>query len=281
MAHSARRILLYSQRTYIHDLPAFPVSWTTTLMVYFLGVTSMHYAALTVALLAVSNQYFRFVFSSSSGNQTLRYIPTERDFQTLQDAYYQSLGPSVIIEKRGDGSSGFLVPVEIQYSPLGGRGLFTKANITKGQIVSNIRTGAFEDHAHCRRFLRKVPDHLVKETVEWLYLSGHQGDSEAYVYIDLDEGNMLNHGDSPEWSEGRPPYRNLAQVGNQNIALRDIHEGEELLLDYHYFLILKDGNAFTRPPWYDNLREEYGLEDVSDFLVERNRAILEKYSDEM
>ena len=196
-------------------------------------------------------------------------IPTASDFVAIREAYFAAKANSrdpydeevdAAFRENPSGAH-YFVPLEIRVSTFGGRGLFTKQPVAKGQPVSGyIPSGIFRSEDEWRRFLELLPsDHLRYDAVVWSYVllwmdedeENRNKDQETFVVaLDLDERSLLNHGilTAVESSPTSPILNShglhALSAGDANvqendedylIATRDIVGGEELFSDYGTF----------------------------------------------
>ena len=109
-----------------------------------------------------------------------------------------------------------------------GKGLFTKQNIKKGELVWTIQK---ENH----EFIESLEDaqskfHDEKSFLRFLEVSVGHSAHPGKVMFAFDQGQYFNHSNMPNCGElvGRNPF-NL-------YALRDIHAGEELTESYSNYI---------------------------------------------
>lgn len=110
--------------------------------------------------------------------------------------------------------------VKVATDPKMGLGLFAKESIPKGSMVWEFVEGIDI----------KIPVSTVEKmsTVYREYFKKYAwieiGEEEFY-YSSCDLSNFMNHSYDP----------NVGSNGNKSIALRDVHAGEELFIDYSSF----------------------------------------------
>jgi len=126
----------------------------------------------------------------------------------------------------------FLVPAEVAPSSLGGLGVFARAPLARGTLVADLTAGA---HLICEADYREAQragnPRVLRSAVRWL------GDH-FLCCEESDEADYLNHSFSP----------NILYLWGSCIALDDIAAGEELTVDYRYFLAERDETRFIDGP---------------------------------
>jgi hypothetical protein len=144
----------------------------------------------------------------------------------LRDAYRRAVHPensSISFEKK----SGMKVPYEVRLSPGKGRGLFTTEKIKKDVTIwESTMTGKFPDEISWRRYLSTIPYDLACESIVWSYVWRRDENDENAVYIDLDDGALMNH-----YNEGKEMNAIQTPEGFF-VTTRDIEEGEEIIISY-------------------------------------------------
>jgi SET domain len=178
-----------------------------------------------------------------------RPVHTLKDWLGMRDAYQAAVGlrRSSLTVSTGHG---FSVDVEATQADEKGRGVFAVSPIKKGALVwSTKMTARFGRGSDYRRFLASIRDDLACDVLQWAYVQSLEfEDSEttkAFISVDLDDGSFINSYNLEEHEEGGPNIGCDPEVAKefpgackQNyFALRDIEEGEELLLDYSEFAI--------------------------------------------
>jgi len=151
--------------------------------------------------------------------------------------------------------SGFFIPYEVRHSPGKGRGIFATDTIPQHtRIWTSRNTARFTSGDSYRRFLLSMPADLACDVMEWAYVEEFIEDV-LEIGVDLDDGSLTNSGGCRGnnllplggWVDGED-----SNIGDQDdcegtsFALREIVEGEEILIEYASFEV-EDG-------W-----EEFGL----------------------
>ena len=120
------------------------------------------------------------------------------------------------------------VDVEVKDSDNAGKGCFTKQRIPKGAVVDifPIEARIIKEEDYLKQ---QKNNHLVEQSgVRWVgnyFMIGYE----------ICEDDFINHSDNP----------NLLYHCGICFAKRDIDSGEELTVNYQYFLSKKDNNLFT------------------------------------
>lgn len=138
------------------------------------------------------------------------------------------------------------VEYEIRASPVGGRGVFVKEDVKKGQLVWKYSPEVVREHpddASVRRRLEGAKEEDVQDFLSHAYCW------EGKVVEILDDGKYFNHSRTPNTGL-------LPEDPDSSFALRDISRGEELFDDY---------SAHDTLPWYETICAEYGTESVTKF----------------
>ncbi|MBI1972366.1 MAG: SET domain-containing protein [Candidatus Aenigmarchaeota archaeon] len=129
----------------------------------------------------------------------------------------------------------FLVKTRVKKSGIHGKGVFSLERIRKGSVIALLSVGVLitrENHvAELGRSSR-----IIKQTIVRLA-------RDYFVYKkSLDNEDFINHSEKPTM---------LYHCG-ACFATRDIKPGEELTVDYRYFLAVDDNDNF-----YDKLSGKY------------------------
>jgi hypothetical protein len=165
-------------------------------------------------------------------------------WKTLRQSYIDFVGKekSTIIIQGDDGDDdGFFVDVRVRQSPGKGRGVFAAHGIQKGQhIWTGTKNMALLNNAEdYKRFLAFIPTDTACDILHDLgYVHIPDEDksdpSGARITLLLDDFAFVNVYDDPPGDIGCLEEHQDLHVGGCELnfyALRDIHEGEEILMD--------------------------------------------------
>jgi hypothetical protein len=160
-------------------------------------------------------------------------------------------------------NTGFLLPVQFQYAPGKGRGIYATHSIAKGEQIWDSRFRAvFDTECSTRTFLSKLSEEDQCKIMFWGYSNNFYGNGFQFM-VDFDGHGYMNHCDAASparntahYFEGEldTPYSTLPHIfaytwssGNVDqttlrkrtypgahgmYATRDIEAGEELCFDY-------------------------------------------------
>jgi hypothetical protein len=143
---------------------------------------------------------------------------------------------------------GFVISTEVKRAPGKGRGLFAAEDIPRGQLIwmSSKQTASFESGEDFKDFLDLLEVDEACDIIQMSYVYGTTTSNEGAMEIltELDNMTFVNSvededpdaGCLPEW-EARDPGGCIMNV----YALRDIENGEEILVDYSEMGAIKDG----------------------------------------
>mmetsp|Transcript_32967 Transcript_32967/g.37791 ORF Transcript_32967/g.37791 Transcript_32967/m.37791 type:complete len:356 (+) Transcript_32967:51-1118(+) len=177
-----------------------------------------------------------------------RLIHDEATWKFIQDTYYETVsGPrhewdadyTQRYKSIHTPRSGFTisdVAIEVKDDGFRGRSVYAGQFIPKGTGVwKSFHLARFETPDELTLFLSKLKRYdLQCDSLLWAYVEKGHG----YVSLALDEGSFVNHGESEE----------VVNLDSNCYALRDIHEGEELLENYSEFI------GFHELKWFDVIR---------------------------
>jgi hypothetical protein len=91
--------------------------------------------------------------------------------------------------------SGFQIPIEIKYSENVGRGVFTKVDIKKGDLIYiSTNNAQFQTAQEYRNFLKRLPEDLACDVLIWAFsrMVSAEKEEEFIACVDLDEGSFVN-----------------------------------------------------------------------------------------
>ncbi|GMH99619.1 hypothetical protein TrLO_g5916 [Triparma laevis f. longispina] len=155
-------------------------------------------------------------------------IPSLSDWMFLRGAYAASSGLSELYSLFPDGdisAPAFIVDVEVKQTPRSGRGVFAKQDIAAGTVI--IRTGPYAEFYNpfrYRSFLINLPSAFSCSVMIWAYTSRDE-EGKVYVGLDLGKTSLLNNSDES----------NVKEIDGVSVTVRDVEEGEELLISYRGF----------------------------------------------
>ena len=117
---------------------------------------------------------------------------------------------------------------EVQHSPIAGTGVFAQEIIPKGAIVGMLaHQGKLATEAQYQQAQREGITRLIQSAIRW---AGHY-----FVYMPHEmSDDYINHSENP----------NMLYHCGVLFARRDIKVGEELTVNYKYFLAQGDENGF-------------------------------------
>ena len=147
--------------------------------------------------------------------------------------------------------SGFQIPIEIKYSEDVGRGVFTKVDIKKGDLIYiSTNNAQFQTAQEYRNFLKQLPQALACDVIIWAFsrMVSVEKEKEFIACVDLDEGSFVNsaHHSKLECNMELGTKDGLLKEDDDEkvtwygcdlrfFAIRDIKAGEEIRADYGDF----------------------------------------------
>ena len=193
-------------------------------------------------------------------------IPTKETWATFRTTYEKVVGKDKTTLK-GDPNGlghGFQVPIYIEKLENKGRAVFVKEDVPKGTVVYEEYYMAYFDNGRLfRQYLALLPPSLACDLLQWCFVQPiwdnedeeadddedsagedseddeedeeeHSNPDRYLITCNLDEGALFN-------SQSYYGEQNIREGSNgQEVAMRDIAAGEELLLSYDDYAI-KDG----------------------------------------
>jgi hypothetical protein len=150
----------------------------------------------------------------------------------------------------------FQIPFDVRQSPGMGRGIYTRTDVKKGQILYDFsQTAQYRYANEFAEFLRILTPDLACDVLMWSYVQdlsdGYtENMSKEYgslrIMTDLDPGSFCNDGGKSEgnmaWIITKKNRKTAPIIGRYDtvksaplVALRDIDAGEELLCIYSQF----------------------------------------------
>jgi hypothetical protein len=147
--------------------------------------------------------------------------------------------------------SGFQIPIEIKYSEDVGRGVFTKVDIKKGDLIYiSTNNAQFQTAQEYRNFLKQLPQDLACDVIIWAFsrMVSAEKEEEFIACVDLDEGSFVNsaHHSKLECNMELGTKDGLLKEDDDErvtwygcdlkfFAIRDIKADEEIRADYGDF----------------------------------------------
>jgi hypothetical protein len=121
-------------------------------------------------------------------------------------------------------------PYYAKLSPGKGRGVFASRDIEKGEIVHDGTKSdvVFPDATSFRRFMFALPREMACDTSEWIFTQRFDKDGPTRILSSLNIAILMNEGNN-ETEVNVEPENDYSSVFR---AMRDIKEGEEILMDY-------------------------------------------------
>ncbi len=117
-----------------------------------------------------------------------------------------------------------LIKTRLWVSSIRGIGLFANENIKKGTII-----GINKDDSGIIHYSEKewsgLENNLGKESFLQIKKYAYKQKKDKLYYLNLDDTRFINHSKSP----------NIASIGDNDVAIRDIKIGDEILIDYNTF----------------------------------------------
>jgi hypothetical protein len=173
----------------------------------------------------------------------------------LREAYVDIVGSTKSsIGTEALAEDGFALSVEVKQAPGKGRGLFAAEDIPRGRLIwsSLKQTACFESGEDFTNFLDALEVGEACDVIQWSYvhaIPGVANKGATQISTDLDNMTFVNQvmtededpdaGCLPEW-EARHP----GGCWMNTYALRDIKDGEEILIDYTEFAIADGWSKF-------------------------------------
>ena len=117
-----------------------------------------------------------------------------------------------------------VVKTKLGLSSKRGIGLFAGQDISKGAVV-----GVNKDDLGIIHYTEKewenLERHLGTESFNNIKRFAYKNKGDGLYWLNLDDTRFINHSEDP----------NIATVGDNDIAIKDIKIGEEILIDYTTF----------------------------------------------
>jgi len=159
-----------------------------------------------------------------------RPIHNESTWAYLRGVYVEIVGLEKSTLSADRSASGFQVPFYVGWGPEVGRTVYAGADIQKGSVVldAEVQNAQFQTGNDFRRFLAALPKDLACDVLMWAYVAEYDG---LKIAVDLDEGSFLNSYDTPNAQLGIID----GETTFSYYAIRDIHAGEEIMIEYGDF----------------------------------------------
>ena len=117
-----------------------------------------------------------------------------------------------------------VIKTKLRLSSINGIGLFADQDIVKGLVV-----GLNKDNLGTIRYTQKqwhnLEENLSKESFKHIKRYAFKNKEDNLFWLNLDDTRFINHSENP----------NIVTAGANDIAIKDIKKGEEILIDYTTF----------------------------------------------
>jgi len=179
----------------------------------------------------------------------LRSIHGRETWHFLRDMYVASGGRPD--GRRDDVPHGFNVEFEVRDDGPRGRSVYAAADIPEGtRVYRGDHMVIFRSPTELVSFLKLLPHDLQCDVLLWAF-SGFDG----HVYLDMDEGSYINHGEMED----------IITLDYNADTTREVRKGEEFLQDYGEYV------APLRSKWFNIIRgrawkEGDGESNVGDYI---------------
>mmetsp|Transcript_22347 Transcript_22347/g.54126 ORF Transcript_22347/g.54126 Transcript_22347/m.54126 type:complete len:296 (-) Transcript_22347:346-1233(-) len=182
-----------------------------------------------------------------------RRVHGRETWRFLQDAYAQWYAASKgRRDRRPRGAPhGFDVEFEVRDDGPRGRSVYAAADIPEGtRVYRGDHMVIFRSPTELVSFLKLLPHDLQCDVLLWAF-SGFDG----HVYLDMDEGSYINHGEMED----------IITLDYNADTTREVRKGEEFLQDYGEYV------APLRSKWFNIIRgrawkEGDGESNVGDYI---------------
>jgi hypothetical protein len=193
----------------------------------------------------------------------------------------------------------FEIDYEIKISPGKGRGVFSKENVTEGTLVYKHQACLFRTDDEFLQYLSLLTDEMACDVMEWstviLELDGNYA-----LSFEAHDAALLNSGDTLDDHNIGLPFETSINATEtyiqvERVATHVIREGEELLDDYHAYILddyklswflpikrafygitdddLADNEADEEAVKEDEADEEADNEDIIDDKVDKEGMV--------
>jgi SET domain-containing protein len=117
-----------------------------------------------------------------------------------------------------------VIKTKLGLSSKRGIGLFSDQDILKGTVV-----GLNNDNLGIIRYTEKqweeLESNLSEESFKHIKIYTYKNKDDGLYWLNLDNTRFINHSEDP----------NIAIMGDNDTAIKDIKKGEEILIDYTTF----------------------------------------------
>eukprot|EP00560_Eucampia_antarctica_P003313 CAMPEP_0197842716 /NCGR_PEP_ID=MMETSP1437-20131217/46902_1 /TAXON_ID=49252 ORGANISM="Eucampia antarctica, Strain CCMP1452" /NCGR_SAMPLE_ID=MMETSP1437 /ASSEMBLY_ACC=CAM_ASM_001096 /LENGTH=293 /DNA_ID=CAMNT_0043452637 /DNA_START=33 /DNA_END=914 /DNA_ORIENTATION=+ len=197
----------------------------------------------------VDNNFSTWSYNLDCDYESQRPLYDDAAWGLYKTRYHEVTGhiPRDDLLNGGDRTSGFNVPIEVQHIEGKGRAVIATSFIRKGELIYSglVNPAEFFSIESFWQYIISIPRELACDALQWVYkqdLGDYDGGTQCtpVICFEMDEGALFNNGDSDsDVNVGCHPmfgdmYPQLCQ--KQYFSLKDIYPGEELLLDYGYFV---------------------------------------------
>ena len=195
-------------------------------------------------------EYFDCTASHEERHEALK-IFTPQEFQQAQQVYINVVGQEQ--STLAPTGTSMHVPAVVKIVPGKGRGVFTTAPVSRGQLIwGEEELAVFYNARHFRQFLKQTTRDMACGVLEWAWVEPdkrqHHG-GVLSINVSLEPGSLMNQADYYLDEEGREQTDNLDNLnagcvpesaengdcGGNLYALRDLQADEEILIDYGDF----------------------------------------------
>src|SRR3989339_898865 len=122
-----------------------------------------------------------------------------------------------------------LVKTNLGVSKIEGIGLFANEDIKKGTIVIK-NNDNFGIAKYFEEQWKQMEKELSKESFRQIKKYAYKDKQDGLHCLCLDDTRFINHSKNP----------NIKTIGDNDVAVRDIEKGEEILIDYTVFCANED-----------------------------------------
>jgi len=105
-----------------------------------------------------------------------------------------------------------------------GIGLFADENIPKGSVVG-INTDNLSIVRYSEKDWENLKENLTEESFKHIKKYAYKNKDDGLYWLNLDNTRFINHSDDP----------NIATIGDNDVAIKDIKINDEILIDYKTF----------------------------------------------
>lgn len=117
-----------------------------------------------------------------------------------------------------------VIKTKLGLSSKRGIGLFADQDIPKGTIVG-LNNDDFGIIRYTEKQWKNLEDNLCEESFRHIKRYTYKNKDDGLYWLNLDDTRFINHSENP----------NIATTGDDDIAIKNIKKGEEILIDYTTF----------------------------------------------